>query len=129
MDVYGVGGPDRQRQCLHRRQSVGAGRHAGRLHPGIRADKPVVYPGCRDLYVELFRGANANFQASSQTIEVKLDNEVIGMFTPGGIAYTTEKTSSFTVASSGSHTLTFVGLDPNGGDNTAFIDQVLIATA
>ena len=71
----------------------------------------------------------ANFQASSQTIEVKLDNEVIGMFTPGGIAYTTEKTSSFTVASSGSHTLTFVGLDPNGGDNTAFIDQVLIATA
>jgi hypothetical protein len=26
----------------------------------------------------------------------------------------------------GNHTITFAGTDPNGGDNTAFIDQVQI---
>jgi hypothetical protein len=71
----------------------------------------------------------ANFQSSSQTIQVLLDDRVIGTFTPGGSSYTTQTTSSFNVATSGTHTLAFVGLNPNGGDNTAFIDQVLIASA
>jgi hypothetical protein len=33
------------------------------------------------------------------------------------------RTNSFTVAA-GAHTVRFVGLDLNGGDNTAFIDNV-----
>jgi hypothetical protein len=28
----------------------------------------------------------------------------------------------------GIHTVTFIGLNPNGGDNTAFIDQVAISS-
>ena len=48
---------------------------------------------------------------------------VVGTFTPAGAAYTTFTTSAFTVTA-GAHTITFVGLDPDGKDNTAFIDQV-----
>jgi hypothetical protein len=44
---------------------------------------------------------------------------------PGGLGYTT---ASFT-ATAGSHTLAFVGLPPDGGDNTAFIGQVTINPA
>jgi hypothetical protein len=44
---------------------------------------------------------------------------------PGDINYATYTTSGFTVAA-GAHTLSFVGLDPDGQDNTAFIDQVLL---
>ena len=69
----------------------------------------------------------ANFQASNQTIGVLIDGMPIEWFTPSGPSYTTQTTHSFTVATSGPHTITFVGLNPNGGDNTAFIDQVLIA--
>ncbi len=67
----------------------------------------------------------ASSQASSQTFEVTVDGTVVGIFTPGGAGYTSLTTGPFTVAA-GSHTLAFVGLDPNGGDNTAFIDQVTV---
>jgi hypothetical protein len=30
------------------------------------------------------------------------------------------------VVAAGSHTITFVGLNPNGGDNTAFVDEVRV---
>ena len=65
-------------------------------------------------------------QSSSQTIQVLFDGTVIGTFTPAGSDYSTLTTSSFSVATTGSHTLTFVGLNPNGGDNTALIDKVAI---
>jgi hypothetical protein len=71
----------------------------------------------------------ANFQASSQTIGVLIDGTAIEWFTPSGTSYATQTTNSFTIATSGTHTITFVGLNPNGGDNTAFIDQVLFASA
>jgi len=48
---------------------------------------------------------------------------VVGTFTPAGTSYSTLRTNSFTVAA-GAHTVRFVGLDLNGGDNTAFIDNV-----
>jgi hypothetical protein len=50
----------------------------------------------------------------------------VGTFTPAGTAYSTFTTSNFTVTA-GTHTLSFVGLDPNGGDNTAFIDNVQLS--
>ena len=40
-----------------------------------------------------------------------------------GTSYQAYTTGSFTVGA-GSHTITFVGLDTAGGDNTAFIDAV-----
>jgi streptogramin lyase len=71
----------------------------------------------------------ANIQASSQTIGVLIDGTEIESFTPDNTSYTTQTTGSFKIATTGTHTVTFVGLNPNGGDNTAFIDQVLIASA
>jgi hypothetical protein len=68
-----------------------------------------------------------NVQASSQTFEVLEDGNVIGTFTPGSTNYDSYTTNSFTVTA-GAHVITFVGLNPNGGDNTAFIDQATINT-
>jgi hypothetical protein len=76
--------------------------------------------------VTLTAAQRSNFQASSQTFEVQLDGAVIGTFTPSGSEYTTLSTTTFTVATAGAHKLAFIGLDPNGGDNTAFIDEVSI---
>ena len=65
----------------------------------------------------------ANFQASRQDFRVLVDGVVVGTFTPSGSGYTSFTTATFTVAA-GSHTITFLGLDTAGGDNTAFIDEV-----
>ena len=64
-----------------------------------------------------------NFQTSSQTIGVLFDGTAVEWFTPSGTSYATFTTNNIT-ATAGTHTLTFVGLNPSGGDNTAFIDQV-----
>lgn len=68
-----------------------------------------------------------NFNQGGQTFQVLLDGNVIGTCTPSGSSYTSFNTGNFIVDTSGTHTLTFQGLNPNGGDNTAFIDQVAIA--
>jgi cell surface hyaluronidase len=69
----------------------------------------------------------ANFQYSSQTVQVQVDGTAVGTFTPGSASYTAYTTARFTVKA-GSHTIRFVGLDPDGPDkdNTAFIDQVFL---
>jgi hypothetical protein len=69
----------------------------------------------------------ATFQSSSQTFEVTIDGTVVGTFTPSSTSYATFTTSAFPVTA-GVHTIAFVGLNPNGGDNTAFIDQVVLST-
>ncbi|MBV9850850.1 MAG: hypothetical protein JO250_14350, partial [Armatimonadetes bacterium] len=48
--------------------------------------------------------------------------------TPSGTAYADYTVGPFTAAA-GSHTLAFVGLNPHGGDNTAFLDNVRITGA
>jgi hypothetical protein len=65
----------------------------------------------------------SNYQASSQTFQVLVDGVSVGTFTPAGTSYGAMTTSAFTVTA-GAHTIQFVGLNPNGGDNTAFIDNV-----
>jgi archaellum component FlaG (FlaF/FlaG flagellin family) len=80
-------------------------------------------------YTVSFQAAQRqNYQASIQTFQVLIDGTVVGTFTPADVTYTTLTTDSFTV-DAGTHTLTFVGLDPNGGDNTAFIDAVQVNVA
>jgi hypothetical protein len=64
-------------------------------------------------------------QASTQTIEVEVDGTVVGTITPSGTSYGVYGTNTFTVTA-GTHTVTFIGLDPSGGDNTALIDEVSI---
>jgi glucose/arabinose dehydrogenase len=66
-----------------------------------------------------------NFQASSQQIKVTVDGNIVLTLTPAGTTYAIYATNSFTVTA-GSHTIAFVGLNPNGGDNTAFLDQVSV---
>ena len=54
-----------------------------------------------------------------------MDGAVVGTFTPAGAGYSGYGTSVFALAA-GTHTVTFEGLNPNGGDNTALLDQVSI---
>src|SRR5262249_19958863 len=58
-----------------------------------------------------------NFQASAQTLQVLVDGVVVGTFTPADTSYGAFTTNAFTVAA-GAHTVAFVGLNPQGGDNT-----------
>jgi len=75
-------------------------------------------------YIVRFSAAQrANVQASSQTFAVEVDGAVVGTFTPAGTGYAAYATAGFTLTA-GAHTITFVGLDPDGLDNTAFLDQV-----
>src|SRR6202007_2576627 len=69
----------------------------------------------------------ANSPGNSQTFAVEVDGTVVGTFTPGSSNYNSYTTSAFTVTA-GNHTVEFLGLDPNGGDNTAFIDSASIQT-
>jgi PKD repeat protein len=69
-----------------------------------------------------------NWQDSSQTFAVEVDGQVVGTFTPDSTSYSSYTTDPFTVTA-GTHTIAFVGLDPDGGDNTAFLDQLSINTA
>ncbi|MDB5297606.1 MAG: conserved repeat domain protein [Phycisphaerales bacterium] len=66
-----------------------------------------------------FGGTNVN----AQTIDVRVDGASVGSFAPAGTAYESLTTAAFTVAA-GTHTLSIVGLNPLGGDNTAFVDDV-----
>jgi hypothetical protein len=80
-------------------------------------------------YVLTFDAAQrGNHQASQQNFNVLIDGTVVGRFTPTGTSYQSSMTSSFTVTA-GTHTIEFQGLDSAGGDNTAFIDAVALATA
>src|SRR5262249_8781436 len=67
-----------------------------------------------------------NYQASSQTVAGLLDRSVIGTFTPSNPSYASYSPAAFSVTA-GAHTITFKGLNPNGSDNTAFVDQVQLS--
>jgi hypothetical protein len=82
--------------------------------------------GTYDLSFWAAQRGNGN--ASSQTFDVEIDGRVVGSFTPSGTSYKVYTTSVFTVTA-GVHTISFVGVDPNGGDNTAFLDAVSIQFA
>src|SRR5262249_44057506 len=73
--------------------------------------------------LSFYAGQRGIFQASYQTFQVQVDGTVVGTFQPASTRYALETANSFPVTA-GNHTIVFVGLDPNGGDNTAFIDQV-----
>ena len=74
------------------------------------------------------RGHSGSYQPFQQDFEVLIDGVAVGIFTPSGTSYQTYTTAPFTVTA-GSHTIMFQGLDRAGGDNTAFIDQIVIDEA
>ncbi len=75
-----------------------------------------------------YAAQRGSYQASSQTFQVQVDGLSVGNFTPSNSSYSSLTTSTFTVTA-GSHTIKFVGLNPNGGDNTALLDDVSIQSA
>jgi hypothetical protein len=62
---------------------------------------------------------------SQQQIQVLVDGNPVGIITPANTSYALCSTALFTIAA-GTHTLKLQGLNPGGGDNTAFIDQVFV---
>jgi len=66
-----------------------------------------------------------NWNQANQTIQVYLDRSLLGTYTPSGTSYADITTSPVTPGL-GTHTLTLVGTDPGGTDDTAFIDNVRV---
>jgi hypothetical protein len=66
------------------------------------------------------RGNNGT---SAEAVRVLVDGNVVGTFTPAGTSYATYTTAAFDVAA-GSHTISFVGVDPTGVNGTALLDGV-----
>ena len=70
----------------------------------------------------------ANYQSQSQQLQVLVDGTQVALLTPVGTSYGLYQTSNFTVMA-GTHTIQFIGTNPQGGDNTAFLDEVAISAA
>lgn len=79
-------------------------------------------------YILTFAAAERNYQQNGgQTWNVTLDGTVIGRFAPGRAAINYANYTNTFTATATTHTLAFVGTDTPGGDNTIFIDKVMIA--
>jgi hypothetical protein len=63
---------------------------------------------------------------SSQTFQILVDGSAVSTITPPGTAYAPYTSNRFVISATGNHTIAFVGIDPDGQDNTAFIDEVRI---
>ena len=69
------------------------------------------------------------YQHGRQTWNLKVDNSAIASYSPPATATNyVDYTANFT-ATAATHTLSFVGTDLVGGDNTAFLDNVRITPA
>src|SRR5262249_36313878 len=75
--------------------------------------------------ISFMAAQRANYQASRQDFQVLVDGTNLAKFTPSGTSYALYTTSAFTL-SAGTHTISFVGLDTAGGDNTVFLDSVAL---
>ena len=75
--------------------------------------------------ISFYAAQRGNHQASRQDLSVLVNGTVVGGATPSGTSYQSFTTAVFTVTA-GAHTITFQGLDSAGGDNTAFIDLVVV---
>lgn len=81
-------------------------------------------------YVVTFAAAQRTncCNAGGQDFQVYIDNTLIGTYHPASGTYAYYGTPAFTTTA-GTHTLKFVGLNPLGGDHTAFIDNVRVTSA
>jgi hypothetical protein len=78
-------------------------------------------------YTIRFQAAQrGKYNTSSEDFRVLLDGQSVGTFRPSRSIYAAYATAAFTVGA-GPHTIQFLGLNSNGGDNTALIDSVLIS--
>ncbi|CAA9403555.1 MAG: hypothetical protein AVDCRST_MAG64-1870, partial [uncultured Phycisphaerae bacterium] len=78
-------------------------------------------------YTVAFQAAQrASYGSPNHAFRVLVDDRVVGTFTPADTTYQSYQTAAFTVPA-GDHTVSFVGLSPDGDDNTSLIDDVRIA--
>jgi len=82
-----------------------------------------VYLGAGIYNLSFMAAQRAKFQTQYESIAIWVDGSQVGSVTPADAAYGLYQTSTFTVTA-GIHTIKFVGVDPFGGDNTAFIDDL-----
>ena len=71
----------------------------------------------------------ANNGVEQENFVVKIDGSVVGIFAPSSTSYQSYSTVAFPLIAGTTPKITFQGLDSAGGDNTAFIDQVAVASA
>jgi hypothetical protein len=86
----------------------------------------VNFPAAGTYTLSFSAAQRVNSQVSYQTLQVQVDGVDVGDFSPAGPGYTTY-TATLTVPSAGAHAVTFAGTDPDGQDNTVFLDQVTIS--
>jgi hypothetical protein len=67
-----------------------------------------------------------NQPPQQQTFQVEVDGTELAAVTPSGSQFALYTSGPFVVVTAGPHIIQFVGLNPLGGDNTAFLDQILI---
>src|SRR5262249_56161825 len=79
-------------------------------------------------YTLSFQTARRASFGNNQTFQVRIDDAVVGKFTTSGTNYVTMTTDNF-IVTAGPHTITFEGLNPLGGDNTALIDMVTLSAS
>ncbi|WP_435016083.1 hypothetical protein TA3x_003643 [Tundrisphaera sp. TA3] len=78
-------------------------------------------------YTISFAAAKRSY-AGDQDFRVLVDGVEVGVFAPSSSSFQAYRTATFTVGA-GSHTITFQGLNSRGGDNTALVDAVAVASA
>ncbi len=83
----------------------------------------VNFPAAGSYQISLSAAQRGNYGTSDEEVQVLVDGTVVGTITPASTSYATYTTASFNVTA-GSHTITFVGVDPTGEDYTALLDQV-----
>jgi len=74
--------------------------------------------------ITFFAAQRANKIVSGQTWDVQIDGKTIASFAPPAIATSYHAYHAEFTATAPRQTLSFVGTNKNGGDNTVFIDQV-----
>jgi hypothetical protein len=84
-----------------------------------------VYLDAGTYQLSFLAAQRAIYQTSYQVVEILVDSVPAGTFNPVNTLYGSYQSSTFTVPT-GSHTIEFLGLNPQGGDNTVFVDQVAL---
>jgi hypothetical protein len=123
--VLGQRGRVGQRQRLHRQQPQRPQGNQVAFLQGSGSFSQAINLAAGTYSISFLAAQRGNGNASSQTFAVLVDGYTVGTFTPQDTTYRSYTTPTFT-ASAGPHTVTFIGLNSNGGDNTAFIDGVTI---
>jgi len=119
----------RQRQRLHLCQSQRAGGSQVALLQANSAIAQQITGTVSGTYtISLYAAQRAVYNNGGENFEVLIDGVVVATINPSTTTYLQYTTSSFSL-SAGTHTLTLQGLDTAGGDNTAFLDDIILSAA